>query len=83
MDDQLNPASAATQTAQIRAYMEAGHWISGLDALAKFKCFRLAARIHDIKRELEGGGLQVVKRVRTLNGGKKIAEYTIAVREAT
>ena len=71
-----------TQNAQIRAHMEAGNWISGLDALAKFHCFRLPARVLEIKRDLEGTNRQVVKRTRTLTTGKRIAEYTIAMREA-
>lgn len=66
----------------IRAYMEAGNWISPLEALAKFQCFRLGARVWELKADLEHSNRQVVKRTRTLLNGKKVAEYTIAMREA-
>lgn len=71
-----------TQTAQIRAHMEAGNWLSPLEALAKFKSFRLGARVWEIKRDLAGTNRQVVKRTRTLLDGKRVAEYTIALRDA-
>lgn len=75
------PDDLKTQTAQIRAHMEAGNWISPLEALAKFKCFRLGARCWEIKRELEGTNKCIVKRTKTLLDRKRVAEYTIALRE--
>lgn len=75
------PDDLKTQTAQIRAHMEAGNWISPLEALAKYRSFRLGARVWEIRRDLAGTNRTVVKRTRTLLDGKRIAEYTIALRE--
>ena len=71
------------QNAKIREYLEQGHWLSPLDAVVKFHCLRLGARIYDIKGELAGTGKQVVTRTKTLSSGKRVAEYTVPNREAT
>lgn len=70
-----------TQNAQILAYMANGNWISPLDALAKFKCFRLGGRIYEIARMLPPH-LAIVKRWKVLSSGKRIKEYTIALKES-
>lgn len=36
---------------KIKAYLESGNQITPLQALKKFGCFRLAARIRDLKDE--------------------------------
>lgn len=38
-----------SQCALIRRHLEAGHSLTGLQALRQFSCFRLAARIDDLK----------------------------------
>jgi hypothetical protein len=44
-----NEASSASQKARILAYMKAGNRITPIEALNLFQCFRLGARIADIK----------------------------------
>lgn len=39
-----------SQNQAIREYLEAGHSITPLEALNKFNCFRLGARIADLKK---------------------------------
>jgi hypothetical protein len=45
--------------------------ITAMDALSLYKCFRLAARICDLKKE----GYSIDKRMITTMTGKKVAQY--------
>lgn len=62
-----------SQTDQIVDYMLAGNTITALIALNLFQCFRLAARIADIKRR----GYDVVTMMETNENGKRYAVYKI------
>ncbi len=59
------------QTKQIKQYLEAGHSLTPIEALDKFKCFRLAARISDLKQ----AGFKVDKQMVQLSNGKRVACY--------
>ena len=59
-----------TQTAAIRAQLERGESITPLQALSLYGCFRLAARIFDLKAE----GLTIDSNTITING-HEFAEY--------
>lgn len=63
-----------TQNKLIRQYLESGKVITPLDALYKFGCFRLSARIYDLRSE----GMNIEARTRQImSAGKKkhITEY--------
>ncbi len=77
----MNDASAPklSQADQILAHLKAGNVITPLDALAKFHCFRLAARIKDLR----DAGYRIVTNERVLLDGKSIAEYRLERREGT
>ena len=62
-----------TQAGRILAYLRAGHRITALDALELFGCFRLAARIHELRRE----GWAIEERTVETASGKRIAEYSL------
>ena len=62
-----------TQAGRILAYLRAGHRITALDALELFGCFRLAARIHELRRD----NWQIIERTVETASGKRIAEYSI------
>jgi len=47
--------------------------LTAIDALKKFGCFRLAARIYRLKQ----AGHNIEKRMQRLNNGKNIAVYTL------
>ncbi len=47
------------------------HPITAMDALSLYKCFRLAARICDLKKE----GHNIDKRMIETQTGKKVAQY--------
>ena len=65
-----------TQNSQIKAYLESGKSLTALDALHQFGCFRLGARIHNLKEQ----GMNIEsKMVQIMSGGKKkmVARYKL------
>lgn len=63
--------SKPTQAGRILAHLRAGNRLTALEALEQFGCFRLAARIHELRRE----GWQIEERTVETRGGKRVAEY--------
>ena len=61
-----------TQKQQIRAYLSKGKAITSIDALSKFGCFRLSARIADLRNE----GLNIATKYVT-KGDKTFASYSV------
>lgn len=61
-----------SQTDRILALLERGRGITPIQALNKFGCFRLSARIIDLKR----GGHNIATEIKR-TGGKSFARYTI------
>lgn len=62
------------QTEQIRAHLEQGHSLTALQALQQFQCFRLSARILDLKSE----GMKIDCEMVTTASGKRVARYSKA-----
>ncbi len=60
-----------TQTNEIKAYLKKGYRITPIDALQSFGCFRLAARIKEIRDE----GMQVEKVMVETVSGARVAQY--------
>jgi hypothetical protein len=61
-----------TQKQQIEAYLNKGKSLTPIDALTKFGCFRLAARIADLRNE----GLNIATKIVTKKG-RSYASYTL------
>lgn len=61
-----------TQTSQILEYMRAGHSITPIEALQRFGCMRLGARIYDLKQTGYEINTTIVNDERT---GKRYARY--------
>ena len=61
-----------TQNQQIKSYLEQGKTITPLQALNKFGCFRLAARVNDLRKE----GLNINTKIVTKDG-KTFASYRL------
>lgn len=59
-----------TQAKQILDHLNSGRTITPIDALEQYGCFRLAARIHDLKQ----AGHKIGKLVET-EDGKRYARY--------
>lgn len=62
-----------TQTQNILEYMKSGHAITPIEALNKFGCLRLGARIFDIKRL----GYDVITEIKQVGEHKHVAEYQL------
>jgi len=60
-----------TQNDKIKAYLTKGKAITPIDALNKFGCFRLSARIKDLRNE----GLNIATKYVT-KGDKTFASYS-------
>lgn len=59
------------QTVDIKKHLQAGNTITPLEALHRFGCMRLGARILDLKRE----GMTIHSRL-ICHNGKRFAEYS-------
>lgn len=73
--DNYNPneESSQSQASKILDYMLTGHVITGLEALELFGCFRLPARIADIRKS----GFPVQSKFVTTPSGKRVKSYWI------
>lgn len=67
----------ATQADLILAFMVQGNRITPLVALNKFGCFRLGARIWEIKKRIPRGFELITERVGVGTYGKSVAEYRL------
>ena len=66
-----------SQNQMIGEYLKAGHSITPLEALEKFGCFRLGARIADLKKQGFDIDTKIVKNEGT---GKRYASYSLTVK---
>lgn len=66
------PASG-TQSRAILDALRAGQALTPLDALERFQCFRLAARVHDLRRQ----GFPILEETITTATGKRVAMYRL------
>jgi hypothetical protein len=62
---------APSQAQRILRHLQAGHSLTPLEALERFGCFRLAARVHELRRE----GYAVLEETVTTAQGKRVARY--------
>jgi hypothetical protein len=62
-----------TQASRILDYLLAGHRLTPLDALNRFGCMRLAARIHELRRQ----GYSIEEQTVQTPTGKRVAQYSI------
>jgi hypothetical protein len=64
-----------TQTNAILKHMQDGNGITPMDALELCGCFRLSARIADLKKR----GYEIITEKVKVDGGKYVARYHLAV----
>ena len=62
-----------SQNKQIADYLNKGKKLTPIDALNKFGCLRLAARIADLRNE----GMNIVTKTIKLENKKQIAQYSV------
>lgn len=68
---QLPFDSRASQESAILSYLRAGFRITPLEALEKFRCMRLGARIYSLKK----GGLNIKSEMVEVPSGKRVKSY--------
>lgn len=61
------------QADQILAHLKTGQTLTPIEALIEFRCFRLAARIFDLKE----AGWPIVCDKRDVGGDKLVGHYTL------
>ena len=66
-----------TQNQAILDYLEKGNKITPLEALMKFNCFRLSARIFNLKAQ----GHKIITHNKTVDG-KSFAEYRLQTEQS-
>lgn len=62
-----------SQCKQILSHLQAGNTISPIGALERFGCFRLSARIYDLREQGHDISMEVVPK-----NGKRFARYKLA-----
>ena len=62
-----------SQNAAILSHLKTGKSITPIDALERFNCFRLGARVYDLKQN----GHQIVREMVPTDSGKHVASYTL------
>ena len=62
-----------SQNKEIRKHLENGNTLTPLDALSMFGCFRLGARIHDLKNKF---GLNIKTEIIEISN-KRFAKYSL------
>jgi hypothetical protein len=62
-----------SQNKQIADYLNKGKKLTPVDALNKFGCFRLAARIADLRND----GMNIITNTIKLENKKQVAQYSI------
>jgi len=62
-----------SQNKQIADYLNKGKKLTTLDALTKFGCFRLAARISDLRNN----GMNIKTTTIKLDNNKQVAQYSL------
>ena len=66
-----------SQNTAILAHLRAGKRITGLDALTRFGCSRLAARILDLRQ----AGHPITGETITTDTGKRCKEYRLEIKQ--
>ena len=65
-----------SQNQLILEYLKRGYSLTPLEALNMFKCFRLASRISDLKKEYPR-----IEKTMVGNNGKKFASYRMRAKQ--
>ena len=76
MNNNLNEKTSASQSAQIKAALLADETLTPLDALRRFGCFRLGARIWELRHKC-GMDIRAVRH--TTESGKTMAAYSLNI----
>lgn len=73
-NENLNIETSTAQSHEILRALQSGERITPLDALSRFGCLRLGARIYDLKRQ----GFSIKSRMIKTSNGKRVSEYSLS-----
>ncbi len=73
-NENLNSAQSRSQSIEILRALQAGQKLTPIEALNRFGCFRLGARIYDLKKQ----GFSIKSKMVETRDGKRVAEYSLA-----
>ena len=76
MNDNPNTQTSASQTARIKAALLRGETLTPMDALRRFGCFRLGARIWQLRNE---HGMDIRTEQFRTESGKIVAAYSLNI----
>ena len=76
MNDNPNTQTSASQTARIKAALLRGETLTPMDALRRFGCFRLGARIWELRNE---HGMDIRTEQFRTESGKIVAAYSLNI----
>lgn len=76
MNDNPNTQTTASQTARIKAALLKGEKLIPMDALRRFGCFRLGARIRELRNEQ---GMDIRTEQFRTESGKIVAAYSLNI----
>jgi hypothetical protein len=62
-----------SQNQEILSYLQEGKTLTAIDALMMFDCFRLSARILNLKKE----GHKIITTMIKTHNGKSVAKYSL------
>lgn len=65
-----------SQNDSVLMWLQRGKTLTAMEALDKFGCFRLAARVHDLRMS----GHNIVANDYVLPNGKRVARYSMKVK---
>ena len=77
-DVSARTAQSYNKTAAIKAAFERGEKLTGRDAVHRFKCYRLAAVVHKLRRS----GIEVQSEIVKSADGERFARYWLSTGEA-
>ncbi len=69
-----NTKTTESQEKQIFDYLQAGNSLTAIEALNKFRCFRLASRINDIEKHK---GIKIYRQTIKTASGKHVSQYNM------
>ena len=70
----MNMKSSRTQALEILRALQSGDKLTPLDALNRFGCLRLGARIYDLKKQ----GFSIKSKTVMTHTGKRVSEYSLS-----
>jgi hypothetical protein len=79
LNNNPNQRQSLSQTKKIKRHLLKGHSVTPIEALNKWGCFRLGARIYDLQRSPHY--LNIESRMKLLRSGKRVSEYRMKIEQ--